>query len=260
MDTEGITERSREDRGTAETIDVVYQTSAGQVEAYLVEPKGERSGAGVLFLHWFDTEAPDGNRIQFVEEAITLAGWGAVSLLPQGAFPWDGDPTGSSADIARIESHLARIRTGLDVLAARQGVDGTRIGVVAHDFGGMYAALLASRDRRPAAYVLIAATPRWGDWFLPFWRIYEDRHDYLLAMAGVDPINHIGKAPPAQILFQFARDDFYIARMTAREFAARASEPKSIEFYEAEHDMRHPDARADRVAFLVRTLGLDAGQ
>lgn len=253
MDANGITERSLEDRGSAEVIDLVYETPEGDVEAYLVEPKGEPSGAGVIFLHWFDPEAPDGNRTQFVDEALTFAGRGVVSLLPQGAFPWDGDPTDSRADVARIESHLTRIRHGLDLLAGR-GAD--RIGVVAHDFGAMYATLLASRDRRPVAYALIAGTPRWGDWFLPFWKIEEDRHDYLRALAAVDPITHIREAAPAEVLFQFARNDFYIARMTAREFTETASEPKSIEFYEAEHDLRHPDAVSDRVAFLSRTLGL----
>lgn len=248
-----LTERSREPRGSATLIDATYSAPDGDVEAYLVEPGEGASRAGVLFLHWFDPEAPDGNRTQFVDEAVALADRGVVSLLPQGAFPWDGDPTGSTADLARIEAHFARITAGIDMLTAR-GAD--RIGVVAHDFGAMYAALVASRDRRPVAYALVAGTPRWGDWFLPFWRIDEDRHDYLRAMAAVDPIVHVRDAAPAELLFQFASDDFYIARMTAREFAARASDPKAIEFYEADHAMRHPDAVADRGSFLGRTLGL----
>jgi dienelactone hydrolase len=246
-------ERSREDRDGAAVVDVTYRAPDGDVEAYLVESASDADRAGVLFAHWFDPEAPDGNRTQFVDEAVALAGQGVVSLLPQGAFPWDGGPTDSSADIARIEAHLARIRAGLDVLESR-GV--SRIGVVGHDFGAMYAALVASRDRRPIAYALIAGTPRWGDWFLPFWKIDEDRHDYLRAMAPVDPITHIRDAAPADLLFQFASDDFYIARMTAREFAAQASEPKAVEFYDADHAMRSPAAEADRVGFLTRTLGL----
>ena len=247
-----MAERSREQRGQAVVADVTYNAPDGEVEAYLVEPTGGTTAVGVLFLHWFDPEAPDGNRTQFVDEAVALTDLGVGSLLPQGAFPWDGDPADSAADIARIEAHVDRIRSGLDVLASR-GAE--RLGVVAHDFGAMYAALVASRDRRPVAYALIAGTPRWGDWFLPFWKIDEDRHDYLRAMAAVDPIVHIREAAPAELLFQFASDDFYIAPMTAREFAARASEPKSIEFYEADHAMRSPKAVSDRATFLSRTLG-----
>ena len=246
-----VVERSREERAAAVVVDLTHESPEGEVEAFLVEPSGESPRAGVVFLHWFDPEAPDGNRTQFVDEAVSLAGRGVVSLLPQGAFPWDGDPMDSARDIARIEAHLARIRSGLDLLAARTD----RIGVVAHDFGAMYASLVAALDRRPIAYVLIAGTPRWGDWFLPFWAIDEDRHDYLRAMSAVDPIVHIAEAAPAELLFQFA-SDYFIARMTAREFAARASEPKSIEFYDADHAMRSSGAMADRASFLSRTLGL----
>jgi dienelactone hydrolase len=249
-----VVELSRDERDGAVVVDLVHGSEgAGDVEAYLVEPGGERSGAAVLFLHWFDPEAPDGNRTQYLTEAIDLASAGVVSLLPQGAFPWDGAPSDSASDIARIESHLSRIRAGLDLLADR--ADDGRIGVVAHDFGAMFGALLASRDGRPTAYALIAGTPRWGDWFLPFWEIDEDRHDYLKSMAPHDPIEHVAQASPAEILFQFASDDFYVARMTALEFARAAAQPKSIEFYPADHAMRSAEARDDRRSFLARTLG-----
>ena len=42
-------------------------------QAFLVEPTEGGRGGGVLFLHWFDTEAPDGNRTQFLDEATELA-------------------------------------------------------------------------------------------------------------------------------------------------------------------------------------------
>jgi len=255
-----VVERSRDLREHAVVTDLVYGDPAvGDVEAYLVAPEAGGVGAAVLYLHWFDPEAPDGNRTQFIDEAIGLAALGVVSLLPQSAFPWDGAPTGSASDTKHIRANLAKQRRGIDLLISRRDVDPARIGVVAHDFGAMYGALLASEDRRPVAYALIAGTPRWGDWFLPFWQIDEERTDYLRAMAPIDPITHVGAAAPAELLFQFARNDFYIARMTAREFAGAASEPGSLLFYDAEHDMRHPQARADRLEFLARTLGFDRG-
>jgi pimeloyl-ACP methyl ester carboxylesterase len=252
-----VVTRSREERDHATVTDLAFGDGEMAVDAYLVEPEGGGTGSAVLYLHWFDTEAPDGNRTQFVDEAVMLAGSGVVSLHPQGAFPWNGDPTDSAGDMERIRDGLARHRAGLDLLAARPDVE--RIAVVAHDFGAMYAALLASEDRRPVAHVLIAGTPRWADWFLTFWKIDEDRSDYQRAMAPLDPIAHVGSAAPAELLFQFGRNDFYIARMTAREFAGAASEPSSLLFYDADHDMRHPQARIDRVEFLARTLGFDPG-
>ncbi|HEX7347001.1 MAG TPA: hypothetical protein VF253_09425, partial [Candidatus Limnocylindrales bacterium] len=71
---------------------------ADDVEAFVVEPLGGGRGPGVLFLHWFDTEAPDGDRSQFLAEAEELATQhGVVAVLPQGRFPWAGVPTDARA-------------------------------------------------------------------------------------------------------------------------------------------------------------------
>ena len=43
-----------------------------------------------------------------------------------------------------------------------------RFALVGHDFGGMYGALAGNLDRRPTQYVLMAATPRFPDWYL-YW-------------------------------------------------------------------------------------------
>ena len=55
---------------------------------------------------------------------------------------------------------------------------------------------------------------------------------------------------------QFARDDFFIADMTGLELHRAAGDPKELHAYEADHAMRTPDARADRLAFLRGTLSL----
>ena len=225
-------------------------------DAFLVEPIDGGRGPAILFLHWFDTQAPDGNRTQFVDEAVGLAReHGAVSLLPQGRFPWAGDPTDAEADAARIRAEVAAHRSSIDLLAARTDVDPTRIGLVGHDFGAMHGTLLAAEDQRIAAVVLIAATPRWGDWFLPFWQIAGDRDDYLRALAPLDPISRVGEIAPRPVCFQFARNDFFIAGMTGLEFSGAAGDPKELRAYDADHGMRDPRAAADRVDFLHVILG-----
>ena len=262
--------------------------SAGPIEAYLVEPEildARTARPGLLFAHWFDPEAPNGNRTEYVDEA---ADWArrrrAAVVLPQLTFPWAGDPSGSAADAERIVAEVTRLRRCLDLVFARPAVDPARLGVVGHDFGAMHAALLATVDRRPAAYVLVAAVPRWGDWFLPFWPIEEDRIAYLGALQPLDPIEHVrptagattsvrddsgvikpaedwgrgrgsGAAPP-RILFQFGRRDFYIAPMTGREFAGAAGDAAELKAYDAEHDMGLPEIATDRTAFLEGELGV----
>ena len=93
--------------------------------AYLVEPGTGGAGAAVLFLHWFDPQAPDGNRTQFLDEATELARQhGVVSILPQGRFPWGAAPTDAASDLGRIRAEVAGHRTALDLLAARDDVEG----------------------------------------------------------------------------------------------------------------------------------------
>lgn len=76
-------------------------------------------------------------------------------------------PTDAQTDAERIGAEVQAHRAALDILAARPDVDQSRIALVGHDFGAMHGTLLAADDARIAATVLIAATPRWGDWFLP---------------------------------------------------------------------------------------------
>jgi pimeloyl-ACP methyl ester carboxylesterase len=231
-----------------------------QIEAYLVEPEivdaRETRRPGLLFAHWFDTEAPNGNRTEFVDEAVEWARrHAAAAILPQLTFPWAGDPTGAAADSERIVAEVGRLRRCLDVVTARPAVDASRLGVVGHDFGGMHAIILATVDRRPAAYVLIAAVPRWGDWFLPFWPIEEDRIDYLRGIRPLDPIEHVRGVAPGRVLFQFGLRDFFIAPMTGREFARAAGDNAEYAAYpDAEHDMTGEEIAAARTAFLESAL------
>ena len=217
-------------------------------------------GPGLLMWHWLDTEAPDGNRTQYLDEAADLASAGVVSLLPQGRFPWLIAPDNAEADAAGIRAEVARLRAGLDLLAARPDVDAARLAVVGHDFGGMLAAVAAAEESRLRALVIVAATPRWGDWFLRFWRIADDRIDYLRALRPLDPIERIGESGPATVLCQFAEHDFYIAQMTALEFHRAAPEGSELRWYDTGHDMRSTEIRADRRAFLGRALSLGTDQ
>ena len=237
------------------------------IEAYLVQPLVVRplaaqpfeaappAGPGLLFAHWYDPHAPNGDRTEFLGEAVEWASErGATAILPQLLFPWRADPVSSSTDLARIHGEVARLRRCLDVLVASRGVDPARIGVVGHDFGAMDAVLLGTADGRPKAYVLMAAVPRWGDWFLPFWEIAEDRIDYLRTLSPVDPIEHVGRLAPARLLLQFADRDFYIAPMAGFEFRRAAGEWSEFKSYEGEHDMASPTAQVDRTVFLEDAL------
>ena len=214
----------------------------------VVTPDRKSVIGGVLFLHWFDPQAEDGNRTQFAFEAAELAEHGVASVLPQLEFPWSADPTDSSSDRAQIEGELARLNAAVDLLA---GIGANPNVLVGHDFGAMHGLLLMARDERLGAGVFVAPANRWADWFLRFWAIAEDRIDYMRAMRPLDPIEHVGSLAPRPLLFQFADSDYFIAGMDAAELYRAAGEPKRIESYDADHAMRNEKARQDRREFIL---------
>jgi len=225
------------------------------VEAYVVEARGDPR-AGVLFLHWLGEHRSD--RTQFLSEARDLAGLGVRSVLPAGHLPWVPNPVDADSDIANIELEQRRLGAALDALTA--GLPkGARVALVAHDFGAMHGLLLATRRPAFAAAVVIAATPRWGDWFLRFWKLDVDRFEYLRRLAPHDPVT-VAAQLRAKTLWQFSERDFFIAPMSAVELARaqplREGEQPAIEWYSADHAMRSAKARASRRAFLERELGL----
>jgi pimeloyl-ACP methyl ester carboxylesterase len=238
--------------------DETFGTGDAAVEAYVVEPAGGEPRAGILFLHWLGEHRSD--RTQFLSEAREYARLGVRSVLPAGRLPWVPDPVEAETDVANIEVEQRRQTAALEAL--RAGLPrGAPIALVGHDFGAMHGLLLAARNpRRLKAAVVIAATPRWGDWFLRFWKVQGDRFDYLRRLAPLDPIE-AARSLTATALWQFSERDFYIAPMSAVELARAATLPAggqpAIEWYKADHAMRSAKARAARRTFLRRELGLD---
>ena len=238
----------------------VTDTSFGQadaaVEAYVVEPRAGPLKAGILFLHWLGEHRSD--RTQFLAEAHDYAALGVRCVLPAGRLPWVPDPVDAETDAANIEIEQRRLGAAL---ASLQGglPPRTPLALVGHDFGAMHGLVLAARRPVFKAAVLIAATPRWGDWFLRFWKVGGDRFDYLRTLSRLDPIE-AARTLQATPLWQFSSRDFFIAPMSAVELARAAprrdgGEPR-IEWYEADHAMRSSKARTARRRFLGEQLGL----
>lgn len=236
------------------TRDVVVGSGDAAVEAYVVEPASGPLRAGILFLHWLGERRSD--RSQFLGEARAYARLGVRSVLPAGRLPWGPDPVDAATDIANLETEQHRLRAALEALAA--GLEpGSPLALVGHDFGAMHGMLLAARRPVFRAAVIVAATPRWADWFLRFWKVSGDPFDYRRSLSPYDPVTIAGALPPAT-LWQCSSRDYFIAPMSAVELAQAGpaeGEPR-LEWYAADHAMRSAKARAGRRAFLAEALGL----
>jgi dienelactone hydrolase len=226
--------------------------------AYLVRPEGGKGLAAVLFVHWYEPEAPDSNRGQFLEEANKLARKGVVSLLVETMW---SDPDwflkrSQEEDIAASIAQVVSLRRAMDLLLSEPGVDPDRLLYVGHDFGGMYGVLMGAVDPRPGAYLLMAATPRFPDWYLYYPPLEgELREAFMQSFIPFDPITNIHRLAPAPVLFQFATEDPHVSKDRAEGFFAAAGEPKEIRWYQTGHGLNQL-AAADRLDWIGNQLKL----
>lgn len=237
----------------------VLQTPFGYRRmAELFRPEGEGSYAAILYVHWYEPQASDSNRGQFVEEAKEMARAGAICLLVETLW---SDPDfflkrTQAEDLQNSIEEVVNLRRAMDLLLSQPGVDPNRFAFVGHDFGGMYGVLAGSLDGRPTHYVVMAATPRFPDWYLYLPKLEgEAREAFIRQMSKIDPIVHTPQLSPAAVLFQFGTDDPHVPRERAEEFFASAREPMEIKWYEAGHGL-NLHATDDRKTWLKEMLDL----
>lgn len=259
-----------EDRSGVRVHDISYQSpKGGRVSAHLVVPSDKRrKSAGVIFMH-----SRPGNRKNFLDEALSLAKVGAVSLLIDAPFSRAGeskrefDPsvTKPEADRDIYIQTVIDLRRAVDLLVSRSDVDPKRIGFVGHSYGAHTGAVLAGVEKRIKAYVIMAGAPSLTEFLrtstLPAIvrtrdsLTKEQQENYFNTLAVVDPISYISHAAPSALLFQFGKTDVYPTEETAKLYSAAASSPKLVKFYEAGHALNDV-ARRDRAAWLGEQIGI----
>lgn len=251
-----IREIARDTRSGAIIRDVTFAGPAGPVSAYIIAPEAAGpSLGGILYVHWLGDPATT-NRTEFLTEATALTGQGIVSVLVDTMWAqpkWYPERVPEN-DYAHSIQQVIELRRALDVLLAQPAVDPKRIAYVGHDFGAMYGAVMGAVDQRPMTYVLMAGTPHFIDWFL-FAQKPKAPDAYRRQLAPLDPVNFVGRLAPAPVFFQFAAHDEYVSAEAAAEFYGAAQARKQAAHYDAGHDLRNPDAAADRVTWLIRLLG-----
>jgi dienelactone hydrolase len=258
-----VREDKAETRDGVSIREISYAGAAGnRIGATLVTPPGSGPHPAILFVHWYAPEFPDSNRTQFLGEAVTLARGGAVSLLVD--TMWSEPTWFPKRDVAKdfevSVGQVRELRRALDLLLQQPGADPKRVAYVGHDFGSMFGAVLADVDKRPSAFVLIAGTKSFSDWYL-FGRRLEGaaRQAVIDEMAPLDPAKRVAGAAPSPVLFQFGDKDPYVPRSAADAFVAGAREPKEVRHYDAGHAMNDAAGHERRV-WLTQHLGLAALQ
>lgn len=260
-----VTETASEMRGDVAVRDIRYPSPATQtaIAAYRVVPPGGALHPAILYVHWYEPEAPNSNRTQFLDEAVGLAQHdGVESLLVETMWSqptWYREGRTLAGDYDDAIRQVIELRRGLDVLLAQPGVDSARVAYVGHDFGAMYGSLLSGVEDRVKAYTFIAGASNFNRWML--FGVPSDQpglDDYRARMDRLAPARFVAQTAPAAIQFQFGSHDFYTPQDDFLAFYNAASDPKELHVYEAEHAMDASAIRADRIRFLAGQLRLGA--
>jgi cephalosporin-C deacetylase-like acetyl esterase len=258
-----------ETRGRVTIHDLSYASpKGGRVPAYLVVPAGTGPFAAVLWGHWYMPGSDYMNRREFLEEAVALAPAGVVSLLIDGpiarpGYVRDPDPIGDLQVQQRVQAVLD-MRRGADLLLTRKDVDAKRLAYVGHSYNAATGAFLAGIDKRFKVFVLMAGNlsdevdmrSKEGQDFRK--QVGHERFDaFVSKYAWLDQGKYVAHAAPATVLAQFGAKEDFITPARAQDYFAIVSDPKIFKLYEAPHAL-NAEARRDRVAFLVKELGLAA--
>ena len=253
----------------ASVHDVSYASpKGGRVPAYLVVPEGLRAPfAAVVFVHW-----GQGDRTEFLSEALLYAKGGAISLLIDAPYRRPDYPKGPSfidnpqADRDLYVQLVVDARRGLDLLLSRSDVDPKRVAYVGHSLGATWGGALAGVEKRVGAYVLMGGLPRITDFSGDdsIARMVRRRYTpqqiekYAEVIGPINPENFVGRARGARLFFQFARWDRYISLAAAARYERAAPQPKLARTYDTSHEFNDLESWCDRTAWLAAELRLTA--
>jgi dienelactone hydrolase len=239
----------------------------GEVPALVVLPRGRGPFPGVIVQHGM----PD-TKEGMLPTGIALARTGAVAILVDAPFnrPQQGrvrsDPlTFTPKDRDEQIQLIVDLRRAIDVLAARPDVDRDRLAYVGVSYGAAMGGLLAGVEDRLKAYVLAVGDGGLVSHFTgpddanrPEVQSFpaEQRERWLSAMRPIEPINFVGRAAPAALLFQAGRHDELIPEQDTLRYYQAASQPKQLRWYDAGHFL-NCTARKDMMAWLARHIRID---
>lgn len=250
-----------EERVGAIVQDITYASpKGGRVPAYLIMPQGEGTFPGLIFVHW-----GQGNRSEFVEEAVALTGMGFASLCLDAPFLRPGYEEDESPEAVAKEMTQCAVdaRRAVDLFVEQQNIEHTQLGYVGHSYGATLGGILTALEKRIHSFVLMAGSPSLADSYTTSQQPEivrarqetpaEEWRSFIKATRTIDAVNFVGYAHPAALLFQFARADEYVTQQEAEQYFAAASEPKSVLWYDGGHEF-NAQARLDRCEWLCQQM------
>ena len=260
-----LTEAGVETREGVEVHDISYASpKGGRVAGYLVTPPGRGPFAGILFMH-----GAGGNRKGMLAQAIAYAKTGAVCLTIDAAMSGSRAIPGEKfLDYQKPErtrdafiQTVIDSRRAVDLLLARSDVDPRRLAFVGGSFGAFIGGVLSGVEKRIHAFALASAPASINDATvetvvaarrtLP----PDELQRSFAIIDAVAAIHYAAHAAPSALLLQNGTKDAGVPRESAERLHQAASEPKTLQWYEAGHGL-NPQAVEDRAEWLRKQIGI----
>jgi hypothetical protein len=151
------------------------------------------------------------------------------------------------------------------LVLARPDVDPKRLAYVGHSYGAQWGSILSAVDKRMKTSVLMAGVAEMADILLrsddpgmvdfrksqPAGQLEK----YAQVTGDIDAIHFVGRAAPIPLLLQFANYEQHFDKTSMQHYAAAASDPKKVLYYDTGHDLNDPQALEDRYRGPTRDLG-----
>lgn len=148
------------------------------------------------------------------------------------------------------------LQRGIDLLSSIPNIDPERLGFVGHSSGALFGGIVAGLDTRIKTYILMAGVGSFTDVALLNMPDLagEELKNYQEMMVPIDPIHYIGQAAPASLFFQLGHQDDFFTKKQFLNYYNAASDPKHIEWYDADHYMGDDASHDDRIRWLKQEL------
>jgi dienelactone hydrolase len=236
----------------------------GPVPALLFEPDGEGPFPGLVLMHG----AP-GQKENFKDWGVCYARYGFVAIAidaPQFrsehntghvsmALIW---PRFDEKDLEEQSQLIVDLQRAVDLLLSLEKVDSERLVYIGGSYGGAMGGLFAGVETRLKAYVF-----KVGDGGIVEHLSEPDERGYPVTLERwvnilwpIEPLHYVGRAAPAELLFQNGVTDSYVPASDALRYQQAGSEPKSIIWYNEGHflPMRY---YYDHLMWLHERIGAD---
>jgi dienelactone hydrolase len=242
-----IQEDRRWHEGDATWIDFTYASpKGGRVPTRLVIPDGKGPFPGLILQH-----GGPGILEEMVDFARAFARYGAVTIMITSPYRRPGGweitqymgntwPMFTDRDIEIKIQTINDLQRAVDILVERPEVDPQRLAYFGVSWGSSMGGLLAGIEDRLVAYVLVAgdgglvehtADPGENGLNIHF------SEDWAARMWPTEPLHFVGRAAPAALLFQNGVYDTFVPPHDAIRFYTAASEPKTMIWYDAGHNL-----------------------